>query len=307
MSFTITKSFTIIMIIALLSLFGLAFWSFSNYSQSISPSPTPQPQDKTMPTLEGTVTINGEKYTFNPSEIETVRSDLFNPGFFSMFDVLVHLDTQGRITLEYHFDESMNTYIIDSLNDAPHWWYRTYYSGGWRENNVFRPDHYPWKDGTTLIFYTLDSATHLESIYSVWREEIDRRNQNNGKLIVPKVIIRGQSFTKEYENVEVIPHNLRNDVFRENVTTAIDVIMTLGDQGKITYELQWYESIGSARIVKNYWVEAIDGDQSEGRCGFVYEAGAIQYAFFRGNHIHLPSDIRILNSPYYVEYFWICV
>jgi hypothetical protein len=83
--------------------------------------------------------------------------------------------------------------------------------------------------------------------------------------------------------------------------------MTLGDRGKITYDLQWYESIGRADIVKNYWVETIDEDQGVGRCGFVYEAGAYQYNLFRGNHIHLPSDIRVLNSPEYVEFFWICV
>jgi hypothetical protein len=165
MSFTITKSFTIVMIIALFSVFVFAVWSFSNYHQPPSSSPTPQPQtqpqDNTVPTLEGTVFLNGEMFTFDPSKVETVRPDLFNPGFFSMFDVLVHLDKQGSIILEYHFDELMKTHIIDSLNDEPYWWYRTYYSGGWLENNVFRPDHYPWKDKTTLIFYKVDSAAKL--------------------------------------------------------------------------------------------------------------------------------------------------
>ncbi|NIN53450.1 MAG: hypothetical protein GTO23_09895, partial [Nitrososphaeria archaeon] len=50
-------------------------------------------------------------------------------------------------------------------------------------------------------------------------------------MIIPKVVIRGHSFRKEFENVEVTPHNMRSDVFKENVTTAIDVIMSLGDQG----------------------------------------------------------------------------
>lgn len=295
------------MIIALVSVLGFAVWSFSNDDQSSPPSPNLTPQENTAPTLEATVTIDDETFTFDPANVETVRPDLFNPGFFSMFDVLVQLDYQGSITLEHHFDESMNTHIIDALNDYPYWWYRTYYSGGWLEDNVFRPDHYPWKDKTTLIFYKLDSATHLGSIYSVWREEVDRRNYNYGKIIIPKVIIQGESSTKEFLHVEVIPHNLRNDVFRDDVITAIDVIMTLGDQGRITYDLQWYESIGTADIVKNYWVEGIDGEQRVGRCGFVYEAGAVQYDFFLGNHIHLPSDIRVLNSPEYVKYFWICV
>jgi hypothetical protein len=307
MSIIISKSFVIVLIFTLVITSGFALWSYTNYYQTPSqPSPT-QPQAETIPTLTGTVTISGEHYTFEPLKVETVRSDIFNTGFFSMFDVLVHLDKQGSINLEYHFDASMNTHIIDSLNDEPYWWYRTYYSGGWLEDNVFRPDHYPWKDGTTLIFYQLESSIHLENIYAVWREEIVRRTQNNGQLILPKVMITGKSFSKVFENVEIHPHNLRNDMFRDNVTTAIDVIQSLGDQEKITFELQWYESIGTAQVVKNYWVESIDGEQSIGRCGFVYEAGAFQYTFFQGNHIHLPSDIRVLNSPEYVEFFWICI
>lgn len=271
-----------------------------------TPIPTPTPHEDTVPTMEGKVKVDRQELTFDPAEVETVRPDLFNPGFFSMFDVLVHLDKQGLIDLEYHFDESMNTHVIDSLNGEPHWWYSAYYSGGWPECNVFRPDHYPWKDGTTLTFFKTAPST-LEDIHSVWKEEVTRRKNNGGKLIVPKVIIRGSTFSKEFENVEVTPHNVRNDVFRENVTTALDVIMSLGDQGKITYELEWYESIGTANIVKNYWVEAINGDSRIGRCGFVYEAGSFKYTFFRGNHIHLPTDSRILNSPEYVEFFWICV
>ncbi|MFC1803002.1 hypothetical protein ACFL0D_03435 [Thermoproteota archaeon] len=68
-----------------------------------------------------------------------------------------------------------------------------------------------------------------------------------------------------------------------------------------------YEDIGSALIVKNYWVESIDEDEAYGRCGFVNESGVLDHRGFAGNHIHLPSDIRVLNSPEYIMYFWICV
>ena len=252
------------------------------------------------------ITIDDKKFNFNPAEVETVKPDLFNPGYFSMFDVLVHLDKNSIIDLEYHFDESMNTYVIDSINGAPNWWYEAYYDGGWSENNVFRMDHYPWKQGTTLRFFRTD-ASSLNDIYEVHKAEITRKNDNGGKIIIPKVIIRGRGFTEEFTNVEVTPHNLRNDIFREDVITAIDVIMSLGDQGKITYQLKHYESIGSARIVRSYWVETINGETAHDRCGWVYESGSRKYTGFSGNHIHLPSDTRILNSPEYVEYFWICI
>jgi hypothetical protein len=266
--------------------------------------PTPAPTIPPEPGATAEVTIDGQTFFFNPAKIETIRPDLFNSSSFSIFDVLVYLDRQNQIVLEYHFDLAMNTNIIDSINGESNWWYHIYYSGGWRENNVFRPDHYPWKEGTTLNFY-ITSNSALETIYNVWRAEIIQLNNNGGKIIIPLVTIRGTSFTKEFENVEVTPHNLRTDVFREDIITAIDVILSLGDQGKISYQLQWYDNIGTANIVRSYWVEGIDMEIASGRSGWVYEAGSNVYRGFQGNHIHLPSDTRILNFPEYVEFFWI--
>ena len=214
------------------------------------PKPSIPPQG-TLPQLEGSVNVGGIIFTFDPTVVETVIPDLFNPGYFSMFDVLVHLDNQSLIDLIYHFDESMNAHVIDFINGEPNWWYSARYSGGWSENNVFRPDHYPWKDGTSLAFFTTNPSA-LEDIYSVWRDEVTRRENNDGFLVIPQVTIQGDSFTKSFSGVLVTPHNLRNDMFRENVTTAIDVILSLGDEGAISFSLRWYESIGTASIVKNY-------------------------------------------------------
>ena len=96
-------------------------------------------------------------------------------------------------------------------------------------------------------------------------------------------------------------------MFQPGVVTAIDTILSLAEAGEITYDLQWYESIGSAGVVKSYWVNRINLDASFGRCGFVYEAGNKTFEFFLGNHNHIPSDIRVINSPQYVKYFWICI
>ena len=274
-------------------------------TQEPTPEPPAQERNNTGQTPDprywAWVTVGDREYLFVHTQVETVRPDLFKFGSFSMFDVLVELDKTNQIELEYHFNESMNTHIIDSINGEPYWWYQAYYLGGWSEGNVFRPDHYPWKDGTTLTFYK-ESSERLESIYLVWKEEVERRQDNGGKLVIPNVSIVGHNFTKTFENVEVASHNLRNDTFQENVITAIDVILSLGDQGKISYALKWYNSIGTASIVLSYWVEGIDDDFSFGTSGFVYEAGASRIS---GNHIHLPSDVRILNSPEYVNFFWI--
>ena len=270
------------------------------------PVPPTEPENNTRPFGWSQIRIGGEDYYFDPMAVNTTRPDIFQHGQFSMFDILVYLDQQQEIRLDYHFAESMNSHIIDAINGETGWWYITYYSGGWPENNVFRPDHYPWKPGTQLIFHK-ENYSEISAIYSVWQQEVQRKESNNGRIIIPEVRIRGKSFIKEFKDVEVTPHNLRNDVFQEDVITAIDVILSLADQGKITYQLQWYDYIGSASIVRSYWVDAIDEDVSIGTCGFVYEAGSKNYRLGAGNHIHLPSDTRVLNSPEYVEFFWICL
>lgn len=274
--------------------------------QPSEPEQPQEPNEPRDPFVWAQVRVGNEDYFFNYTSVNTTRPDLFQQGRFSMFDVLVHLDEQDEIELDYHFDETMNTHIIDAINGKTGYWYTTYYSGGWPENNVFRPDHYPWKPGTQLTFH-LDNYPEIVAIYSEWQKEIQRLEANNGTIIIPKVTIRGNTFTKEFEDVEVTPHNLRNDVFQENVITAIDVILSLADQREITYELQWYDYIGTASIVRSYWVDAIDDDKAIGTCGFVYEAGSEKYRWGAGNHIHLPSDTRMINSPEYVEFFWICL
>ena len=219
-------------------------------------NPVEVPSEETLPKKTGKVTIESSTFTFDPSRVETTRSDIFNPGYFSIFDVLVQLDKQGDIDLQYHFDENKNTHIIDSIDQETDWWYQVYYSGGWPERNVFRPDHYPWKDQTTLTFYK-ETRSKITRIYAIWEEEVTRKN-NNQVIIIPEVDIRSKSFNKNFKNVIVTAHNLRNDIFKNGTITAIDVILSLGDQGKISYELQYYDSIGTAGLVKSYWVEAIN-------------------------------------------------
>ncbi len=172
--------------------------------------------------------------------------------------------------------------------------------------NAFRMDHYPWKEGTELRFMP-EIPSRIEMIYSVFRNEVTRLNDNNGQAIIPEVFISSEQVEIYGRDVVVTAHNLRNDTFQDGVITAIDVIMSLGDQGMLTYELQWYDSIGDADVVRSYWVEAINGHKSFAVCGWVYESGSREFSRFFGNHIHLPSDVRVLNSPDYMEWFWICV
>ncbi len=243
------------------------------------------------------------RFYFSTEDIETIRPDIFTNGHFSIFDILVHLDKIGEIHMQYHFRADLNTYVIDSLNGVQSWWYYAYYDGGWNEQNVYRIDHYPFKPKMMIILF--QKPVGMQDIYNTYIQEQNRLKKNSGGIIIPDVYIVSPSSSLLFHNITVTAHNLRNDVFQDGVITAIDVILSMGDQGLLTYELKWYDSIGSAET-RSYWVHSINGTESYGRCGFVYEEGDNDF-ILKENHIHIPSDIRILNSPEYLVYFWVCV
>lgn len=255
-------------------------------------------------TLPNSIRIDGiGEFEFDPTDIDTVRTDIFRDGHFSVFAVLVHLDNRGEIDMEYHFDAGMDTHVIDSINKRVNWWYTAHYAGGWSEKNRYRMDYYPYKDTMYIQVHTVSSEIR-ERIHKTFKEEVERKKN---KTVIPLVIIKGVKTDLQIENVKVTAHNLRNDYFQNGVITAMDVILSLADQGLISYDLYWYDSIGTADIVRSFWVNRINEDESRGRCGFVYEAGSFQYQGFTGNHIHIPADLRVIMSPEYVEFFWICL
>jgi hypothetical protein len=263
-----------------------------------------RPHD-TQPRAQGMVAIDGVgEYSFDPARIQTVRPDLFQPGYFSLFDVVVYLSNNGKISLAYHFDEEMDTHVIDALNGRTNWWYEVWYDGGWPERSVHRMDYYPVKDKMSITFFR-DNPGSVEQRYEVWRTEVIRRKRNKGRIVIPSVqITKGGTFVLNFDNVEVRPHNLRNDALKEGTITALDIIVSLAERGDLSYQLLWTEAIGSADI-RNYYVECINSSCHRGMCGFVYEVGEEGGAGGRGNHIHLQTDLRILHSPEYASFFWI--
>lgn len=257
----------------------------------------------------GKVSIEGVgEFSFDASRIKALRTDIFRPGYFSVFDALVYLSEKGEISMDYHFDGNMDTHIIDAINGEPHWWYQVKYSAGWYESNVFRMDMYPYKDGTEIRL-NRQSEEYLARICRTFGDEVLRRMRNGGEVILPEVVIqrtRGKVMT--FTDVKVAPHDVRGDILQPGTITALDILLSLGEQGRLSnIKLTWYESIGSADPVDSYWVEQIDEDIAYGSCGFVYETGPKEFAGFAGSHIHIPLDVRVIVSPEYALWFWICL
>jgi hypothetical protein len=201
----------------------------------------------------------------------------------------------------------MDTHVIDGIDGKDGWWYDAYYANGWSESNAFRMDMYPYKNNTTLVMGTA-RPTHLEAIYQGFREEVDRLAQNDGQVIIPDLAIRSPAEDWKFQNVLATPHDVRVDVLQPGIVTALDAIISLVEQGQLpTLKLVWYENIGRADPVDNYFVEQVDDAVATGGCGFVYETGPKSIPGFSGSHIHIPSDVRVTVSPEYALWFWICL
>ncbi len=261
----------------------------------------PNPLDGVIDTY---VKIGDIDYGFNSQEVGTIRPEVFVNGTFSVFDILVHLDSKDLIEMEYHFNTSMQTHTIDSLNGMDNWWFDIAYSGGWAEGNAFRMDLYPWKEGSSVRFLRINPI-FFTNVFPGFLNEVERLEANDWEIILPQVNFDGRTFTERFTNVSVTAHNLRPDLFQNGTITAIDVILSLGDQGLLTYNLTWYDSIGTADIVRSYWVTKINDDKQAGTCGWGYETGELLMTQL--NDIHLPSDARVILSPEFTLWFYFCV
>ena len=255
--------------------------------------------------------------SFDPTAITTLRPDIFLPGHFSVFDVLVHLAETNGFELEYEFDEELQTHVIQSLSGLSGWWYDAHYEGGSFDKAVVRLDEFPVKDGMNIIVY-LENPARLDAVYGHFREEVDRRAANGGVVIIPLVTLLSSTATAEFHDVAVTAHDARSDVFQAGVITMLDVLLSLGEQGALTeLGLDWREQDGDILIVDGYYVVSVQAEgfapETTGSCVLTHQISGETIAEFLSphthtmSHIHLTADLEVLVSPESVEWLWICL
>lgn len=248
------------------------------------------------------------------ADVATLRTDIFVPGWFSPLDVLVALDAAERIDLVYGLDAVAGTHRIVSLNGLEGWWYDVKLPGGAFERTAVRMDLYPVKGGSTLSFY-LEAPDRLEAIWTSFREEAARRAATD-QIVIPTVTIRGPRATLTYHDVRVTPHGSRSDVFLPDVVTALDVLLSLGEQGGIpAVHLAWHATVDGIEGVNHYmveWIEGADLGIADPSCGFAHMAATdVLWPYLTphshaSTRIHLSPDVEVLVSPAVVEWTWLC-
>ena len=91
-----------------------------------------------------------------------------------------------------------------------------------------------------------------------------------------------------FEDVRVTAHGVRSDLWQPGTITALDILLSLGEQEMLSrIGLQWYSSIAGANPVDTHFVELIEAEgfraEASGGCGFVYKVGETDSFGFDGD------------------------
>lgn len=208
------------------------------------------------PPLPGSrVEILNQAFTFDPNEyqITTTRPDVFAPGYFSAFDVILAVALKKGFSIEYRYDDSCKTHWITKVNGiSGKYWYGFSYDAGQGSGNVSelkykranRWDEVLWRSG---VWVRLSNNEDVDAIRKEYLEEIERERTLGN--VIPSVTIRinpsnykgnpegsGRiTVSKTFSNLKVTPHNIRSTgyptpyskPFQPGVITSMDILYTL--------------------------------------------------------------------------------
>lgn len=292
-----------------------------------------------LPVPGSQVILLGQIVPFDPQEhsIVTVRPDIFAPGYFSMFDVILAVAKKKAIAVEYGFDEARQTHWITRMNgiEGDYWYGFSYDAGSGNANEVqFRRanrwDEALWRPGVWIrVSMNTDSIDALKREYL---EEIVRERSSGHVIPSVTISINPSSYqgnppgsgritvSRTYNNVSVTPHNLRSTgattpytkPFQPGVVTSMDVLLSLKDQGKLDLVTGVFYSYFAQHYIDSYYVvelgfPGVGVAHSSGRQGFVYvtENGAPNRLPNGANNLlHMTSDINVVHAPDFSQWRW---
>jgi hypothetical protein len=271
------------------------------------------------------VILGADTTRFDPRQysITTLRPDVFAPGYFSMFDVILAVARKKNIALEYIWDDSCRTHFITKVNNNPgNYWFHFSYdasngssagSGSRGELNNHRANRWDevlWRPG---VWIRLDADENVAELRSYYIREIMR--EHGGGHVIPTVQFSiapdtvngnppGSGRTRvniQFTNVQVTAHNLRSvgtqspysKPFQPGVTTSLDIPLSLRDQGKLDVVTSvFYDFFANNYVDSYYLVElgfpGVGKVHSSGRQGIVYTTDNGE--FRNGTIIKLPNQ-----------------
>ena len=178
-------------------------------------------------------------FTFVPEDISTMRSDVFKNGEFSIFDIVVYLDRTKQIDADYHFEETIDSYIIDSINGTDNWWYEVKNPSGMIDSRKIFMDSYKYDNKLSYELINI-SDDEFTQIYGAFENEKDKTNPQQQLLILSEKLIQQLS---DGELSETIILELEDAGFRREI---LDLIRLEMQTDTPVYKDGTYTGIGNA-------------------------------------------------------------
>ncbi|MFC1606732.1 T9SS type A sorting domain-containing protein [Candidatus Latescibacterota bacterium] len=285
------------------------------------------------------VEIAGKRYPFESSEydIETVRPDIFAPGYFSMFDVILAVAEKNGLEVEYHYDESRKSHFISTIDDeeADYWYHFSYDAGVNRSHEIdyrraYRWDEALWRHGVWIQVVT---GENLDEIREEYLDEITRENEYGHVVPLVRIAVVPSDFggnpagsgrvsaRREFHDVKVTAHNYRatgfqspySKPFQPGVVTSLDILLSLMDQGELNLVTSVFYSHFHKNFIDSYYVVALkfpgEGTvHSSGRQGIVYITNNGSYVSTPNNAnrtFHMTCDISVVHAQDFSSWRWI--
>jgi hypothetical protein len=285
------------------------------------------------------VEIGGQVYPFDPSQynITSVRPEVFAPGFFSMFDVILAVANRHGIAVDYSYDSTRKCHFIASINNVPgNYWYHWSYDAGsgnsqeiqYRRAN--RWDEALWRPG---VWIKVVEGENLNEIKAEYLEEINRETTSGHMIPSVRIAINPTQYqgnppgsgritvSRQFSNVAITAHNVRSvgysspysKPFQPGVVTSLDIPLSLMDQGQLNLVTGVFYTHFASHYIESYYVVAlgfpsVGTAHSSGRQGIVYvtENGTFnQLPNNADNKLHMTSDINVIHAPDFTYWRWI--
>jgi len=189
------------------------------------------------------LTIEGiGDFSFNPTDINTMRSDIFDNHEFSVFDIVAGLNQSSQIDLKYHFNESTDGYVIDSINGIENWWYKVSNVSGVISNEDTHIDKYKFDEAYSiaLVRITAEEFTARYGVSDIAQTETELKDAQGALMALSEQMI-----------ARIIQDNLTEELIAELQAAgysreSIDLLKTLMQEPKSAYNDGVYTGVGNA-------------------------------------------------------------
>ena len=292
------------------------------------------------PATQGSaVIVRGKTYPFDPAgyTIVTLRPDIFAEGAYSLFDVLLTVARSNGHSIAMHWDEDCQTHFIDSVDGiaGDFWYHFSYDAGSGTSNEIKNKRQIRWDE---LLYQPgawvqLVMGEALSELKSEFLEEIQRERQSGHMIPQVRITVNPSDYqgnppeshritvSRNWRDVQVTPHGLRErgrdslyrSPFKPGVVTALDLLFSLQDQGKLDVVGTAYFTHLAGKVMESYRVRSLGFPgvglaHASGKQGFVYTTGNGTFTRLANDadgmqHVH--ADIHVIHAPDFAQWRWI--